>query len=99
MQMSSYVYTEFGSKNQQGGLGSLNQENKVVCQHENATGKGVCHVAILDKYLSKLPTEANDNDVFYLTQLQCVPLDQAKPWSKPVPIGKNRFKRLAERSI
>ena len=49
---------------------------------------------ILDKYLSKIPAEANDNDVFYLTPLQCVPLDQAKPWSKPVPVGKNHLNGL-----
>jgi len=60
----------------------------------------VCHVAILDKYLSKIPAEAKDNDVFYLTPLQCVPVDQAKLWFKRAPVGKNRsVKWLAERNV
>ena len=58
------MYTEFGSKNRQGGLGSLNRQNKVVRQQKNTTGKGVCHVAILDKYLQKIPAEAINKDVF-----------------------------------
>ena len=93
-ELTSYVYTEFGSKNRQGGLGSLYRQNKVVRQHENTTGKGVCHVAILDKYLQKIPAEAINKDVFYLTPLQKVPIDQAKPWFKVVPVGKNRLNAM-----
>ena len=33
-ELSCYVYTEFGSKNNQGGFVSLNQKNKVVRQYE-----------------------------------------------------------------
>jgi len=32
--VNGYVYTEHGSKNNQGGLSSLNQENKIVHQYE-----------------------------------------------------------------
>ena len=39
-QLSLYVYCEFGSKNRQGRLGSLNLQNKVVRQYENTTGSG-----------------------------------------------------------
>ena len=30
-----YSYREFGSKNRQGGINTLNLQNKVVQQHEN----------------------------------------------------------------
>ena len=68
--VNSYVYREFGSKNRQGGFTSLNMDNKVVRQYENTSGKGACHVRILDLYLQKLPSKTQENDVFYLTPLQ-----------------------------
>ena len=54
----------------------------------------MCHVAILDKYLQKIPAEAINKDVFYLTPLQKVPIDQAKPWFKVVPVVKNRLNAM-----
>ena len=42
-ELSLYVYCEFGSKNRQGGVSSLNLQNKVVRQYENITESGVCH--------------------------------------------------------
>ena len=90
-ELSLYVYCEFGSKNQQGGLSSLNLQNKVVRQYENTTESGVCHVKILDRYLEVLPPEAVGKDVFYLTPLPKVPADPAKPWFKAIPVGKNRL--------
>ena len=93
-QLSLYVYCEFGSKNRQGGLSSLNLQNKVVHQYKNTTGSGVCHVKILDKYLQVLPPEAGDKDVFYLTPLPKVPTDSSKPWFKTVPVGKNRLNTM-----
>jgi len=60
--INSYVYEEFGSKNNQGGFASLNQKNKVVTQHEAPTMQ--CHVKILDK---ALPPQSDD--VFYLKPL------------------------------
>ena len=80
-------------KNRQGGLASLNRENKVVCQHEITTGKGVCHVAILDKYLQKIPASARDSDNFYF---QKTPVDQDKPWFKTVHVGKNRLNAMVK---
>ena len=52
-QISCYIYTEFGSKNNQGGLTSLNQKNKTVKHYE--TNSEHCHVKILDKYLEAVP--------------------------------------------
>ena len=73
-ELSLYVYCEFGSKNRQGRLSSFNLQNKVVCQYENTTQSGVCHVKILDKYLEVLPREAVEKDAFYLTLLPKVPV-------------------------
>ena len=67
--VNSYVYQEFGSKNNQGGFSSLNLQNKVVKQHESSLIK--CHVKILDKYLQVLPADASSKDVFYLSPLKC----------------------------
>jgi hypothetical protein len=59
-----YSYTEHGSKNRSGGLKQLNQDNKLVHQYEsNDTDR--CHVLLLDKYISKLPHNAKEKDVFY----------------------------------
>ena len=92
--VSCYTYREFGSKNRQGGFSSLNSDNKVVKQYENLSGSGPCHVKILDIYLSKLPTKAKENDVFYLTPLPKRPPDGTKPWYTITPVGKNRLNGL-----
>ena len=58
-----YTYTEFVSKNRSGGLKQIRQSNKVVHQYESENVDR-CHVLLLDKYLSKLPPGAKENDVF-----------------------------------
>ena len=88
-----YEYHEFGSKNRQGGFNSLNVENKVVRQFENTTEGGICHVKILDKYLEKIPADAKEADVFYLTPVSKV-TDLSKPWFTRVPVGKNRLNSM-----
>ena len=85
-----YTYTEFGSKNRQGGFGTLNMHNKIVKQYENANPDR-CHVRILDKYLSLLPEGGKANDAFYLTPLLSKP-DPGKPWFTNTPVGQNRLK-------
>jgi len=72
----------------------LNLDNKVVRQHENTSGKGACHVKILDLYLQKIPSQAWENDVFYLTPFQKKPEDPSKPWFTLTPVGKNRLNKL-----
>ena len=58
-----YVYTEYGSKNNQGAHASLNQRNKTVKQYETDSER--CHVKILDKYLEVLHCNtALENDAF-----------------------------------
>ena len=85
--VACYVYTERGSKNNEGGFASLNQTNKVVRQYE--VDKERCHVKILDRYLRVLPHESNESDVFYLKPFAKVPSDPSMPWFTNVPVGKN----------
>ena len=86
--MELYEYHEFGSKNQQGGFSNLNVDNKVVRQVENTSGSGICHVRILDKYLEKIPPDAKEANVLYLTPV-CKVTDVTKPWFTKVLVGKN----------
>ena len=94
-EISCYVYTEFGSKNNQGGFASLNRKNKVVRQYECDLER--CHVKILDKYLQALPPEAIKNDIFYLQPLAQVPANPSAPWFKTTPVGKNTLGTMIKR--
>ena len=77
--ISSYVYNNFGSKNRQGGVDSLNSDSKSVRQYENTTSV-ICHVKILNKYLQNIPDKARSADNFYLTPVAVLPSDSVKPW-------------------
>ena len=52
------------------------------------------HVQILDKYLSKIPKEAQAKDVFYLTPLLNKPKDPSKPWYSTTPVGRNQLNAI-----
>ena len=88
-EVSCYIYTEFGSKNRQGGCNSLHLENKIVRQYQNLSGSGPCHVQILDAYFSKLPSQAKEKDAFYLTPNKFT--GESKAWYSLVPVGRNRL--------
>ena len=79
-----YSYTEFGSKNHQGGFGMLNMQNKVVQQYENESNSTY-------RYLSLLQEGAKDNDVFYLTPLSKKPADPSKTWYTNTLVSQNRL--------
>ena len=66
-EVTCYVYSEFGSKNNQGGLGSLNQSSQTVRQYASDSER--CHVRILEIYFNLLPHNAAANDTFYLQPL------------------------------
>ena len=89
-----YTYTENCSKNRAGGFNQLNVPNKVVHQYQNLQAGERCHVFILDKYLSKLPANAADNDIFYLRPAVTTPVDVQTPWYTSVPIGKNPLSKM-----
>jgi len=84
--VNGYVYTEHGSKNNQGDVASLNQENKIVHQYEVDSEQ--CHVKILDLYLQKLPPGDVQKNIFYLRPLQKVPSNPSQPWFTDTHIGK-----------
>ena len=58
-------------------------------QYQNLSGSGPCHVQILDAYFAKLPLQAKERDVFYLTPNKLA--DQSKPWYSLVSVGRNRL--------
>ena len=77
---NAYIYTENGSKNRSGGLAQMRVENKVVPSYVVPEVGERCHVAILDLYLSKVPSDALEKDNFYLRPLQNKPDDPCAPW-------------------
>ena len=92
MEWICYVYSEFGSKNFQGGFNSLNLDNKVVYQYESTPENNRCHVKILDKYFQVVPQETKESDSdFYLRPIEKLPSDPSMPWFTSVPVGKNRL--------
>lgn len=56
----------------------------MVHQYETPECGERCYVALLDKYIAKLPPEAFDADVFYLR-----PADSLKQWYSRQPLGRN----------
>ena len=68
---------------------NLNLENKVVRQFQNLSGNGPCHVQICDAYFAKLPSQAKEKDVFYLTPNKLA--TQSKPWYLLVPVSRNHL--------
>ena len=91
-----YTYTEHVSKNCRGGIGQLELSHKVVHQFRDDRLGERCHVFILDKYYSKLPACALDQDVFYLCLITKVPTKPAAPWFTSAPIGKNTLSKMVK---
>ena len=84
-----YVYYENISKNRNGSFKQLRIKSKVVPLYPCPEAGEHCPVLILDKYISKLPPEAKEKDLFYCRPLEKVTSDPNKPWYSAVPLGKN----------
>ena len=84
-----YMYYENTSKNRNGTFKQLRVKSKVVPLFPCPEAGERCPVHILDKYISKLPTEAKDKDLFYIQPLQKVANDDNKPWYSSIPLGKH----------
>lgn len=67
----------------------LRVKSKVVPLYSTPNGGKWCPVNILDKYISKLPSEAKEKDIFYARPLEIIPDNPDKPWYSGVPLGKN----------
>ncbi len=70
-----YTYTEHSSKNRAVGIAQLKLDNKSVFIAEVPEAGERCHCNLLDKYISKLPQEAINADLFYLQPLKRVVTD------------------------
>ena len=84
-----YTYTENCSKNRAGGFNQLSVPNKVVHQYQDLEAGERFHLYVLDEYLSNLPPNAIDQDIFYLR-----PTNESNPWYMSVPIGKNPLSKM-----
>ena len=89
-----YVYNENSSKNRQGGLAQLKLEHKNVSIIANKDVGCRCHVHLLDRYISKLPLDAVEKDIFYCRPLPSIPSDPTKPWYSATPVGKNQLNKM-----
>ena len=56
-----------------------------------------CPVNILDKYISKLPPEAKEEDLFYVQPLQKITNNADKTWYSSVPLEKHASLEVKER--
>jgi len=92
-----YTYTENSSKNRSGGFNQLDVPHKVVHQYEDPRAGPRCHVFLLDLYLSKIPNQAKDQDIFYLRPLPSVPLKESLPWFTCAPVGKNTLSQITKK--
>ena len=88
-----YEYTELVSKNRAGGLASYRLKNKVVPVFQDESLGKQCHVYVLDLYLSKIPSSARAQDVFYLRP-KPVNMEDDNPWYSSQRIGRNRISQL-----
>ena len=87
-----YVYVENGSKNNSGA--NLKVQNKVVPVYANVESGARCVVALLDKYLSKLPPVAFEKDIFYMKPKASTPVDADSPWYEGAPVGKETLRTM-----
>lgn len=95
---NGYTYTENASKNRSGGLAQLHIKNKSVEIHENPEAGNRCHCRLLDLYISKLPTEAVEKDLFYVCPMEKVnkqpPTYGRSVWYYSIPIGRNKLSQM-----
>ena len=86
-----YTFTQNGSKNHQGGFGTLNDSNKVVTIYSTLVGNSgelFRDVYLLDFYFSKFPKPPLEMDFLYLQPKPQKPSDPKEPWFYAHPIGK-----------
>ncbi len=84
-------------KNRNGSFRQLHVRSKIVPLYPNPDIGDRCPVSILDKYISKLPKKAREQDIFYARPLDKVPSDEDAPWYAPVPIGKHTLQSMVKK--
>ena len=95
---NGYKYTENSSKNRSGGLAQLHLKNKCVEIYRNPEAGDRCHCRILDLYISKLPSEAKDKDLFYVRPMEktnsSTPTYERSVWYYSIPVGRNKLAQM-----
>ena len=93
-----YRYTENASKNRSGGLAQLHVKNKCVEIFRNPEAGDRCHCRVLDLYISKLPSEAKDKDLFYVRPMDKINASESTyertVWYYSIPIGRNKLSQM-----
>ena len=92
----TYVYSEHGSKNHNGGFFQLDVENKNVSIFKNEEAGERCLVILLDMYLKRLPPGAIQKDLFYCKPLDNFRKDQDGPWYCVQPRGKHYLNNMVK---
>ena len=88
------MYTEYGSKNRNGGFYQLGVENKCVPIYRNREAGERCLVYLLDLYISKIPDEAKEADLFYCRPLQM--FAESNCWYSRKPRGKHTLNDMVK---
>ena len=91
---NGYVYTENAFKNRAGGVAQLRVKNKRV---QNPEASYRCHCKLLDLYISKLPQEAKEKDVFYVHPMEKLnkrATYERSSWYYSIPIGRNKLSQM-----
>ena len=85
------MYHENTSKNRNRSFKQLHVRKKVVPIYSCPQTGDRCPVSLLDKYISRLPEEAKEKDLFYVWPLESA-AESAEThdiWYTAIPIGKH----------
>ena len=100
---TGYMYTENASKNRSGGLAQLHvktcQNMSVEIHNYPEAGDHChCHCRLLDLYISKLPPEAIEKDLFYVRPMEKVNKRvrtyEQSVWYYSISIGRNKLSQM-----
>ena len=69
-------------------------DHKVVSIIANLSVKERCPVYLLDLYISKLPKQAKEKNLFYCRPLQSTPKSSTEPWYSAISIGRNMLQNM-----
>ena len=87
-----YTCVENSSKNKIGRFSQRYVPNKTVPIYANLKDKQLCHVQVLDVYISKLPKDAIAR--IFLRQTSSKNTHQDFPWFTSTPIGRNELNKM-----
>ena len=90
---NGFRYTENASKNRSGGIAQLNVKSKSVEIFRNPDAGNHCHCCLLDLYISKLPAEAKEKDLFYVRPMENLKSEQSV-WYYSIPIERNKLAKM-----